>query len=410
MGVLFTRPPYHSDPLLTSMPTSTAVTRRSPDLTSLAFLVVAFLTGIAGALQTPTLSLFLATEVQVRPSMVGLFFTGSAVIGILVSQFLARRSDQKGDRKSLIFLCCMLGALGCVLFAWNRNYYLLLIVGVMLTSFGSTANPQMFALAREHADRTGREAVMFSSILRAQVSLAWVIGPPIAFALALGFGFKVMYLAAAAAFILCGALVWKMLPSMRKTQVTTRATLEAPRQNRRDTLLLFMACTFMWTANGMYLINMPLYMVHELQLSEKLAGILMGTAAGLEIPTMLIAGMVAKRFGKRMLMRCAVAAGLLFYFGLLFITGTWQLIALQLLNAAFIGVLAGIGMLYFQDLMPGQAGAATTLFTNTTRVGWIIAGSVAGVVAEIWSYHAVFYSALAMVVSAVLCLWKLKDA
>jgi SET family sugar efflux transporter-like MFS transporter len=166
----------------------------------------------------------------------------------------------------------------------------------------------------------------------------------------------------------------------------------------------------MWTANSMYLINMPLYMVHELQLPERLAGILMGTAAGLEIPTMLIAGMVAKRFGKRFLMRWAVVAGLLFYFGLLFITGTWSLIALQLLNAAFIGVLAGIGMLYFQDLMPGQAGAATTLFTNTTRVGWIFAGSIAGVVAEVWSYHAVFYSALAMVVGAVLCLWKLKDA
>ena len=65
----------------------------------------------------------------------------------------------------------------CVLFAWNRNYFILLFVGVFLSSFGSTANPQMFALAREHADRTGREAVMFSSILRAQVSLAWVIGP-----------------------------------------------------------------------------------------------------------------------------------------------------------------------------------------------------------------------------------------
>ncbi|WP_337261716.1 MULTISPECIES: sugar efflux transporter [unclassified Serratia (in: enterobacteria)] len=392
------------------MRTSTAVTRRLPDFTSLAFIVVAFLTGIAGALQTPTLSLFLSTEVQVRPSMVGLFFTGSAVIGILVSQFLARRSDRKGDRKSLIFLCCMLGALACALFAWNRNYYLLLFVGVLLSSFGSTANPQMFALAREHAEHTGREAVMFSSILRAQVSLAWVFGPPIAFALALGFGFQVMYLAAAATFILCGALVWKTLPSMPKTPSAKGATLEAPRQNRRDALLLFAACTLMWTANGMYLINMPLYMVQELRLPEKLTGILMGTAAGLEIPTMLLAGMAAKRFGKRFLMRCAVIAGVLFYAGLLFITGTWQLIALQLLNALFIGVLAGIGMLYFQDLMPGQAGAATTLFTNTTRVGWIIAGSIAGFVAEIWNYHAVFYSALAMVIGAVLCLWRLKNA
>ncbi|VTR35502.1 Sugar efflux transporter B [Serratia fonticola] len=57
----------------------------------------------------------------------------------------------------------MLGALACALFAWNRNYYLLLFVGVLLSSFGSTANPQMFALAREHAEHTGRGTVMFSS-------------------------------------------------------------------------------------------------------------------------------------------------------------------------------------------------------------------------------------------------------
>ncbi|CCJ98879.1 Sugar efflux transporter B [Cronobacter malonaticus 507] len=58
--------------------------------------------------------------------MVGFFFTGSAIIGILVSQFLAGRSDRKGDRKSLIFACCLLGALACLLFAWNRNYFILL--------------------------------------------------------------------------------------------------------------------------------------------------------------------------------------------------------------------------------------------------------------------------------------------
>jgi SET family sugar efflux transporter-like MFS transporter len=86
--------------------------------------------------------------------------------------------------------------MACVLFAWNRNYFILLFVGVFLSSFGSTANPQLFALAREHADHTGREAVMFSSVLRAQVSLAWVIGPPLAYALAMGFGFTVMYLSA----------------------------------------------------------------------------------------------------------------------------------------------------------------------------------------------------------------------
>ncbi|EFY9944172.1 MULTISPECIES: sugar efflux transporter SetB [Enterobacteriaceae] len=382
---------------------------KSFDLTSTAFLIVAFLTGIAGALQTPTLSIFLTDEVHARPAMVGFFFTGSAVIGILVSQFLAGRSDKRGDRKSLIVFCCLLGVLACTLFAWNRNYFVLLFVGVFLSSFGSTANPQMFALAREHADKTGREAVMFSSFLRAQVSLAWVIGPPLAYALAMGFSFTVMYLSAAVAFIVCGVMVWLFLPSMQKELPLATGTIEAPRRNRRDTLLLFVICTLMWGSNSLYIINMPLFIINELHLPEKLAGVMMGTAAGLEIPTMLIAGYFAKRLGKRFLMRVAAVGGVCFYAGMLMAHSPVILLDLQLLNAIFIGILGGIGMLYFQDLMPGQAGSATTLYTNTSRVGWIIAGSVAGIVAEIWNYHAVFWFAMVMIIATLFCLLRIKD-
>ncbi|EGM7502869.1 sugar efflux transporter SetB [Escherichia coli] len=382
---------------------------KSFDLTSTAFLIVAFLTGIAGALQTPTLSIFLTDEVHARPAMVGFFFTGSAVIEILVSQFLAGRSDKRGDRKSLIVFCCLLGVLACTLFAWNRNYFVLLFVGVFLSSFGSTANPQMFALAREHADKTGREAVMFSSFLRAQVSLAWVIGPPLAYALAMGFSFTVMYLSAAVAFIVCGVMVWLFLPSMQKELPLATGTVEAPRRNRRDTLLLFVICTLMWGSNSLYIINMPLFIINELHLPEKLAGVMMGTAAGLEIPTMLIAGYFAKRLGKRFLMRVAAVGGVCFYAGMLMAHSPAILLGLQLLNAIFIGILGGIGMLYFQDLMPGQAGSATTLYTNTSRVGWIIAGSVAGIVAEIWNYHAVFWFAMVMIIATLFCLLRIKD-
>ena len=391
----------HNSPAVTSA--------KSFDLTSTAFLIVAFLTGIAGALQTPTLSIFLTDEVHARPAMVGFFFTGSAVIGILVSQFLAGRSDKRGDRKSLIVFCCLLGVLTCTLFAWNRNYFVLLFVGVFLSSFGSTANPQMFALAREHADKTGREAVMFSSFLRAQVSLAWVIGPPLAYALAMGFSFTVKYLSAAVAFIVCGVMVWLFLPSMQKELPLATGTVEAPRRNRRDTLLLFVICTLMWGSNSLYIINMPLFIINELHLPEKLAGVMMGTAAELEIPTMLIAGYFAKRLGKRFLMRVAAVGGVCFYAGMLMAHSPVILLGLQLLNAIFIGILGGIGMLYFQDLMPGQAGSATTLYTNTSRVGWIIAGSVAGIVAEIWNYHAVFWFAMVMIIATLFCLLRIKD-
>ena len=57
------------------------------------FMLVTFIVSIAGALQAPTLSLFLSKELHAEPFKVGLFFTVNAITGILVSFLLAKRSD-----------------------------------------------------------------------------------------------------------------------------------------------------------------------------------------------------------------------------------------------------------------------------------------------------------------------------
>ncbi|CAI2927998.1 Sugar efflux transporter A [Serratia entomophila] len=351
-----------------------------------AFLLIAFLSGIAGALLAPTLSLFLTTEVKVRPLWVGLFYTANAVAGIVVSFLLAKRSDTRGDRRMLILLCCLMAVGNCLLFAFNRDYLTLITAGVLMSAVANTAMPQIFALAREYADSEAREVVMFSSVMRAQLSLAWVVGPPLSFALALSYGFTVMFLIAAATFAACTLLVWFALPSVPRAEEAgdslqggaSAPIAPASAWRNRDVRLLFVASMLMWTCNTMYIIDMPLYITADLGLPEKLAGLLMGTAAGLEIPAMLLAGYYVKRFGKRNMMLFAVLAGVLFYGGLVVFTGKTALIALQLLNAIFIGIVAGIGMLYFQDLMPGRPGAATTLFTNSISTGVILAGVLQG--------------------------------
>ena len=161
--------------------TPAAASPKPFDLTSTAFLIVAFLTGIAGALQTPTLSLFLTNEVHARPAMVGFFFTGSAIIGILVSQFFwPGVPTEKAIAKSLIVFCCLLGVFACVLFTEPQLFHSAVCWGV----------PEQLRLDRQPADvrpcpracRPHRaEAVMFSSILRAGVACVgdW---PPLAYA------------------------------------------------------------------------------------------------------------------------------------------------------------------------------------------------------------------------------------
>jgi len=335
-----------------------------------AFMLVAFMMGIAGALQMPTLSLFLSREVGAQPFWIGLFYTANAIVGIAVSLGLAKRSDNQGDRRKLILFCCLMAVCNALLFAFNRHYLTLITCGVLLASLANTAMPQLFALAREYADSSAREVVMFSSVMRAQLSLAWVIGPPLAFMLALNYGFTVMFSIAAGIFILSLVLIAFALPSVsRVEQPAAVALTQVSGWGDKNVRMLFVASTLMWTCNTMYIIDMPLWISSDLGLPDKLAGFLMGTAAALEIPAMILAGFYVKRFGKRRMMVTAVAAGVLFYIGLILFHSREALLILQLFNAVFIGIIAGIGMLWFQDLMPGRAGSATTLFTNSISTG-----------------------------------------
>ncbi|SUW62300.1 Sugar efflux transporter A [Buttiauxella agrestis] len=375
-----------------------------------AFMIVAFMMGIAGALQAPTLSLFLSREVEVRPFWVGLFYTVNAIAGILVSLALAKRSDNQGDRRKLIMVCCVMAVANCVLFAFNRHYLTLITVGVMFASIANTAMPQIFALAREYADNSAREVVMFSSIMRAQLSLAWVIGPPLSFMLALNYGFTTMFLIAAGIFVISLALIFFALPSVaRIEQPADVALTQVSGWKDKNVRLLFIASMLMWTCNTMYIIDMPLWVSSDLGLPESLAGLLMGTAAGLEIPAMILAGYYVKRFGKRRMMVIAVSAGVLFYVGLILFHSRTALLLLQLFNAVFIGIVAGIGMLWFQDLMPGRPGSATTLFTNSISTGVILAGVLQGALAESFGHYSVYWLIAGLSVFALILTSRVKN-
>ena len=377
-----------------------------------AFMLVAFMMGIAGALQAPTLSLFLSREVGAQPFWVGLFYTVNAIAGILVSLALAKRSDSRGDRRRLIMFCCLMAVGNALLFAFNRHYLTLITCGVMLASVANAAMPQLFALAREYADSSAREVVMFSSIMRAQLSLAWVIGPPLAFMLALNYGFTTMFSIAAGIFVISLALIAIKLPSVPRVEQPSEeaaALAQAGGWQDKNVRMLFIASTLMWTCNTMYIIDMPLWISSDLGLPDKLAGILMGTAAGLEIPAMILAGYYVKRFGKRRMMVVAVAAGVVFYAGLILFHSREALLTLQLFNAVFIGIVAGIGMLWFQDLMPGRAGSATTLFTNSISTGVILAGVIQGALAQSYGHGSVYWmiAAISVVTLGLTC--RVKD-
>ncbi|MCX8600709.1 MULTISPECIES: MFS transporter [unclassified Gilliamella] len=375
-----------------------------------AFLFATFVIGVAGALQSPTLSRFLSVDVNVDPRLVGLFFSVNAFASIIGSFLLAKYSDKRGDRRNIVIFCCLMGVANSLIFAFSRNYYLLITLGVLFAALSSAAMPQIFALAREYAVKSGRNVVAFNSLIRAQLSLAWVIGPPLSFGLAIEYGFTTMYLSAMSMFIVAMIFVAIFLPSVEKnptSELPNNVDLQAANQplfKNKNVVFLLLSTVFMWTANMMYIIDMPLYVQSVLHLSDSLPGYLMGLAAGIEIPVMIIAGYLVPMLGKRNLFFIAIICGLIFYIGMILFTDEWILFVLQLFNALFIGIVANIGIIYFQDLLPTRMGVASTLFNNGIICSIIIAGMLQGFVSESYGHEIIYSIALIMVaISLIFC-------
>lgn len=385
-----------------------AVLRRT-NSTELGFMGVSFFTGLAVAFLVPVFSLFLSDEIRVRPLLVGLFFTANAVVGVVVGQILAYFSDKMQDRKRLIVACGFAGVLGGLLYAFDRHYWVLISLGVVLMSLCSAMTPQLFALSREYTDSQNKQAVTFSTVMRAQFSLAWVFGPPLAFFILARFSYTKLFCGVAVLYVVCVGIIMRFLPNIqRHTQGGTRPSTSILRN--KPLMLLSLGTFFLWTCNSMYLMVMPLYITNELHWSQDVAGWLMGLTAGLEIPVMITAGRYSLRVGNHRLMVVSACSAVLFYGALLMIHEPVAMFLIQILNALFIGISAGIGISYFQDLLPGYAGQATTLFTNCLRCGGIVAGMLAGVIMEWFQYQGVFLCSVVLCCAAVLAMVRIRHA
>ena len=368
-----------------------------------------FALGVVGALLLPTMSIFFADEVGVSPFWVGIPYAGIAIGSIVYNQVIGAWSDSLKDRRLLVVVLCAVGVVACLVFALSRHYWLTCLSAVFLLSLAMVAFSQILAYSLEYAESCLplERIALFNAVVRAQIAFAWVAGPPAGFLIASHWGFTSLYTVAGVLFVAVALISPKMLPALK-----ARDQQGAVDHNKgglwqgldvraRWSLgLCVLAFSLMWCVNNAYLISLPLHLTRNLDISAGWVGWIMGAAAGLEVPVMLIAGVLAARVNPLSLVRASALFGLLLYAGVFWATQLWQLFALQIANAVFIGILAGLGVSVVQQMLPGRAGTASALYTNTTHVGTLLSSVLISGVAEAYGYLSVFLANMVLVVLA----------
>ncbi|WP_238011152.1 sugar efflux transporter [Dactylosporangium sp. AC04546] len=372
------------------MLTATKIEQRPLSLVPLG--VMFFFVGLSAAVVGPFLSLFLSTAVHAGPAFVAAFLIIGPVSSVVSSTVIGRLSDKRAIRRRLLLIAAAAGCTGSVVTAFVRDYWVLVAVAVTLTAVSGSLFPQSFAYAREVLQQNGStRAAMAISTLRMLFSIAWVAGPPVAAVLLEVGSFRMLYLTAAAMYVLAGAvaLVWLKETGPPPGHPDAERPAPLPSASRFTVLRVVAALTVLQSAGVLGVQAMSLFVGHVLHADVSNAGLILGWCAALEIPLMLAFGALSAKWALRNLMAVGAVLGAVYYALVTGSSSTWQVMALQLLNACFIAAVGGLGISYVQELLPSQPGRAATLAGNVFPVGSILAGPLLGVAQHLgyrWAY------------------------
>jgi SET family sugar efflux transporter-like MFS transporter len=338
-----------------------------------------FLTvGIATAVVGPFLGLFLSTAVGASPIQVTFFLVTASLSGVTMSWAIGRVSDRRPMRRTILIVAALAGCAGSGLTAVVRDFWVLLALTATATAIAGSLFPQSFAYARQVLQQDDpTRAAMGISALRTVFSIAWVGGPSLAAFLLETGDFQYVYGTASVLYLVAALLAARWLPEVEAPA--------APREG--ETVSARVPWQVYPILGGFILIQtsmvlnvqaMPLFISTELGGSVGDAGMILGICAALEIPLMLGFGKLSTRMPLRRIILFGAVCGVAYQALAASATSVWMLATAQILNAILIAAASGLGISYFQDLMPRYPGRASTMFANTFPIGQILSAPLFG--------------------------------
>jgi MFS transporter, SET family, sugar efflux transporter len=374
------------------------------------FVFCVLLVGFGISITMPYLSLYCTEKLGMSTGAFGIFVAISSLGGVVVNSLIAKHSDRGLDRKWLIISALLSSALGYGSYLVFHNFIILLITVTVFNGVGASAMPQIYAFAQESANDSKSDDKTFAmSTLRSLVSLGFVIGP-LGGTLILGeLGYKGLFLGTSVTYLIIASLIFLFLPK-RKVQINTKKkkmTDASPLKNRQIWLPLI-AFIFLFGLNAINGINTPLFIVNDLHGTHSDVGLVVSISAFLEIPIMIGLGGLGKKITNHSLLISSCFIAIIYYTILSLSTHSWNIIAVQLLQAMFVAIVMGNGLSYFTDLLPNSPGVATSIYYNGSTIGRLVGNLSGGMIAQFAGFRNVYWVCLIIAVLSFFILWKTK--
>jgi SET family sugar efflux transporter-like MFS transporter len=384
---------------------------RQPDFVGV--LAGNFALGMAYSFVVPFMSLWGTHHVGMSPMVFGVFMTITSVSAIVLSMTLARWSDTHITRRTMLLWGAVCGMLGYLGYAFVHNVVALTCIGSVLLGIASCNMSQVFAHMRDELERPENahaDGPLLMSVLRVSFSLAWTFGPAVGAWTMVRYSYRGIFLGAASLFAVFLLTTIRFIPH-RRHPPTAHAYARQPMARvltRPDILANYTGFMLLFAAFSICIMDVPLRVTQQLGGTEREVGIIYSIAPFLEIPIMIWSGRLAARGHLMALLRLGVAAAVLYFAALFFAEAPWHIYPMQLLSAIAIGITTNITITFFQDMLPGQAGLATSIYSNSFSGGSLVGYFVFGLAMQSLGLRGVFLlcTTFGLITLAILCFYR----
>lgn len=375
------------------------------------FLLDMILLGMALAITVPFFILYATQELGMTRGMYGIMMALFALAGFLVNTIVARFSDKADFKRKYMILFSL--SMSCIAFSsyfFVQTPVIFIMMYVFFAGMGAPAMPQLYASARESINESAsvKHAAFANTVLRSMFSFGFLFGPLVGTVLLKQFGYAGLFGGTILCYLTALLTIIIFYQEVEKKEVVREAGYVEPVTPNllRDMFLLipFMAFVFLHVGQWMYTLNMPLFVTEYLHAKEANVGYLASLCAGLEVPFMIILGIMSAKMETRTLLMIGAVLGGGYYFSIGIFDNVVAMLIGQIGLAFFLAILLGLGISYFQDILPDFPGYASTLFSNAMIVGQLVGNLLGGFMSDIVGLSNVFFVSASFVLLAFVLL------
>ncbi|MGX5789733.1 sugar efflux transporter [Staphylococcus equorum] len=380
------------------------------------FVVNMMLLGMGISITVPYLILFATNDLGMTSTQYGLLLALAAISQFIMNTIVARFSDTHNiNRKVIIITALLMGAVSFSIYFYIHEVWIFIVMYAVFQGFFAPAMPQMYASARESINvSASRDRAKFANaVLRSMFSFGFLFGPLIG-ALLLGVnGYAGLFTGTVTIILFTLMLQVFFFKDIKTKQTTTDVNhIEAKAPNMLHDKALFvpfLAFILLHIGQWMYTLNMPLFVTKYLNEAEGYVGGLASLCAGLEVPFMVVLGILSAKLTTRVLLMLGGLFGGLFYFSIGVFESLVMMFVGQVFLAVFLAILLGLGISYFQDILPDFPGYASTLFANAMVIGQLCGNLLGGIMSHWVGLGNVFFVSATAIFLGMILIYFTKD-